>query len=287
MTRITAALVAGLAAGLLTACGPADSGSLGPAPQGSPTASPSADPSPRRALADQPESPAAVARALTVQIWLVRGGRLFAAARTRPAEITTGRLALATLAEGPTKAERAAGVSSEIAAGSRFGLSLSHGVATVDPPSGFYTGGRDAARMRQAQVVFTLTQFPTIRSVFFDTGMTEPAAPVSRAAFAGLLPPIVVLAPPVGAHVSSPVVISGTADVYEATVSVRILDADGGEIATRFTNATSGTGTRGTYSVAVPYSAPREQAGTIEVFEVSARDGTRVNAVRIPVTLLP
>jgi hypothetical protein len=286
--RASALLGAAVAASVvLGGCGPAGSGSLGPAPLGSAAPSPSTSPSAPAVQAARPQSPPAAARTLTVQIWLVRNGRLFAASRTRPAQITTGRLALAALTAGPSDSERTAGVSTEVPAGSAFGLSLAHNVATVVPPAGFYGGGRDAARMRQAQVVYTLTQFPTIRSVFFDTGTAEPAAAVTRPDYAGLLPPIVVVAPSVGARVSSPVVISGTANVYEATVSVRILDGAGAEIATRFTNATSGSGTRGTYSVAVPFPITREQTGMVEVFEVSARDGSRVNAVRIPVTLLP
>ncbi len=63
----------------------------------------------------------------------------------------------------------------------------------------------------------------------------------------------------------------GTHAVLEATVSVRILDSAGHEIARTFTNATCGTGCRGGYSVTVPYSVPRTQPGTIVVFESSAR----------------
>jgi hypothetical protein len=281
--RILMGAAAATAVLTMAGCGPANSGSLGSAPQGSPAASHSPSQSPSSGPA---ASAAATARKLTVQVWLVRGNRLFAATRARPAEITTGRLALAALAEGVTPAERAAGVRTGIAPGADFGLSLAGGVATVDPPEDFYAGGQDAVRMRQAQVVYTLTQYPTIKSVAFAAGRVK-AAPVTRAAYAGLLPPIVVVSPSVGTRVGSPALISGSADVFEATVSVRILDADGAEIATRFTSATSGSGTRGTYSVAVPYTVASQQAGTIEVFEVSAKDGTRLNAVKIPVTLTP
>jgi hypothetical protein len=85
--------------------------------------------------------------------------------------------------------------------------------------------------------------------------------------------------------VTSPVTVAGTADVFEATVSVRILDSAGHETARTFTTATCGTGCRGDYSVAVSYSVPRTQPGTVEVFESSARDGRPVNVQRIPVIL--
>jgi hypothetical protein len=81
--------------------------------------------------------------------------------------------------------------------------------------------------------------------------------------------------------------VSGTADVFEATVSLRILDANGREITRTFTNATCGTGCRGTFSVSIPYSVGSFQDGTIEVFEASARDGSPLHLVRIPVILTP
>jgi hypothetical protein len=75
--------------------------------------------------------------------------------------------------------------------------------------------------------------------------------------------------------------------VFEATVSVRILDSAGHEIARTFTTASCGTGCRGGYSVTIPYSVPRAQPGTIVVFESSAKDGQPVNVQQIPVTLAP
>lgn len=98
---------------------------------------------------------------------------------------------------------------------------------------------------------------------------------------------IVVNDPQPGDRVSSPVAISGDADVFEATVSIRILDASGAVIAEDFTTATCGTGCRGTYSTKVAFDVSSEQAGTIEVFESSAEDGSQLFLVSIPVTLLP
>ena len=99
--------------------------------------------------------------------------------------------------------------------------------------------------------------------------------------------PIEVTEPAVGATVTSPVTISGTADVFEATVSIRILDERGDVIADTFATATCGTGCRGDYEESVRFAVDTEQPGTIEVFESSAEDGSMINVVRIPVTLLP
>jgi hypothetical protein len=81
--------------------------------------------------------------------------------------------------------------------------------------------------------------------------------------------------------------VQGTANVFEATVSLRILDSGGREIARTFTTATCGTGCRGRYSKSVRFSVSSEQPGTIEVFEESAEDGRPINVVTIPVMLRP
>lgn len=98
---------------------------------------------------------------------------------------------------------------------------------------------------------------------------------------------IVVESPEPGATVSSPITISGTADVFEATVSIRILDAAGNEIARTFTTATCGSGCRGDYRKSVSFEIDSKQAGTIEVFEESAEDGSAINVVTLDVTLVP
>ena len=103
----------------------------------------------------------------------------------------------------------------------------------------------------------------------------------------GELDPIEVATPARGDEVMSPVTIVGTADVFEATVSIEIRDQTNNLIAETFATATCGTGCRGDFSVDVSYSVGEAQAGEIRVFEVSAMDGKPTNVVRIPVTLLP
>ena len=112
-------------------------------------------------------------------------------------------------------------------------------------------------------------------------------SPQTRAMDGGYLPAITVQSPVIGEQVSSPVTVAGTADVFEATVSVRVLDSAGHEIARTFTTATCGTGCRGDYSVTVAYSVPRTQRGVVEVFESSAKNGQPINVQLIPVTLAP
>jgi Immunoglobulin-like domain of bacterial spore germination len=98
---------------------------------------------------------------------------------------------------------------------------------------------------------------------------------------------IVVEAPLPGEEVSAPVRIAGNADVFEATVGIRILDAEGTELAATFATATCGSGCRGGFSTEVFFFTSERQNGTIEVFEPSAEDGSQLHLVTIPVVLVP
>jgi hypothetical protein len=99
-------------------------------------------------------------------------------------------------------------------------------------------------------------------------------------------PAIVVTSPRSGDEVTTPVSIEGNADVFEATVSIDILDSAGKPIVRTFTTASCGTGCRGTFSKAVPFTVGTTQPGTIRVYESSAEDGKPINVVDIPVTLV-
>lgn len=279
---------------LLGGCGTPRSGDLGPAPTAPPTsAAPAGRPEPTGTPvveATPPpadRSPGASAAAsvgtrrpdpVTIELWYVRAGLLVPTRRTRPATVATSRLALTELAAGPTAAEAATGMTTLLPAGVEV-TRIADGVATLRVPS---VGDPATRRLREAQVVWTLTQFPSVRQVRLDG-----AAPVERADYADLLPPIVVTAPIPGERVSAPLVVTGTATVFEATVSVRVLDAAGREVATGFGTASCGSGCRGGYRVVIGWRAVREQKGTIEVYEVSARDGARINTMAVPVVLAP
>ncbi|MGC4879905.1 Gmad2 immunoglobulin-like domain-containing protein [Micromonospora sp. DT43] len=289
-----------VAALLLGACGTPRSGVLGAAPTApplivpptstaasAPPSGPPTGPPPSAAAtrtAPRPPAPTSVGtrrpEPVTIELWYVRSGLLVPTRRTRPATVTTSRLALTELAAGPTPAEAATGMVTLLPAGVEV-TRIADGVATLGPvPSGDDPAER--RRLREAQVVWTLTQFPTVRQVRFPGGV-----PVGRADYPDLLAPIVVTAPSVGDRVTAPLTVTGTADVFEATVSIRVLDAAGREVATGFGAASCGSGCRGAYRLVVGWHTAREQHGTIEVYEVSARDGSRSNRVAVPVILAP
>ena len=284
-----AMLVVGLS--LLTAvCAKGEASSLGPAPSGS-SPSPTPGQSPSVGPSGSPSgTPSSSGRKLTFEVWFVRGGKLFLTKRTEPFNIAVGKLSLDTLAGGPSVPELEAQVQTELPANATLAItSLAGGNAMVDAgPAPMLEGGTPAVRLAKAQIVYTLTQYSTIRKVTFgglafsgDTNL------YSRASFDDLLPAIVVESPVIGQRIANPVTVSGTANVFEATVSLRILDENGKAVANTFTTATCGTGCRGDYSVSIPYSVDHEQQGTVEVYESSAKDGSAINVVDIPVSLTP
>jgi hypothetical protein len=76
--------------------------------------------------------------------------------------------------------------------------------------------------------------------------------------------------------------------VFEANVTVEVLDAKDKVVGKTFTTASCGTGCRGTYSVDVTYKVAQDQPGTIVVHDDDAAGtGTPPHSVRIPVTLSP
>jgi hypothetical protein len=305
MKRLPIMMISGVCL-LAAGCGAPSSGALGPAPTaaaqtptaavptGSGTASAAPSPSGQRPTATPAQSPA---REIGLQAWFSRNGKLFVTKRTVPATTGIGQAALDRMLTGPSAAEYAAGLRSRIPAGTTVrGVRISDGIATVDLSSSFESAASPSAMpLRIGQVVYTLTQFPTVTGVRFAingqgvtvVGGVPVQSPQTRAMYSGYLPAITVRSPVIGARVTSPVTVSGTADVFEATVSVRIGDSAGHEIARTFTTASCGTGCRGDYSVTVSYSVPRTQPGTVEVFESSAKDGQPVNVQLIPVTLAP
>jgi hypothetical protein len=279
--------------GLVGAACASRAASLGTAPT-APSSSPSEStgpsespsPTPTRTVAPLPT----LNRTMTFQVWLTRGGKLFATQRTEPFSPGIGRASLIAMLDGPSGPERAAGVGTAVPSGTTLrALTISSGIARVDLSSEFRRSGETPFTPLQiGQVVYTIGQFSTVKQVVIQVNGGEIyETPQTKDTYENLLPAIAVYAPAIGATVGNPVTIAGTANVFEATVSLRILDQNGNQIAQGFTTATCGTGCRGDYSVPLSYQVSQEQNGTIEVYESSAKDGSPTNVVRIPVTLTP
>ena len=232
------------------------------------------------------------------EVWFTRGESLFMVKRDVASTPRIGTAAMESLLAGPEPREQAAAVGSQIPAGTQLlGLSVEGGVATVDLTSEFESGGGSASmNMRIAQVVYTLTQFPTVKGVLFELDGQHVDVlggegvvvdePVTRKDYRSLMPAILVTDPQIGERVDNPVVVQGSANVFEANVTVEIVDAGGKVLGHTFTTASCGTGCRGTFSVEVPYEVSSATRGLIIVHDDDAAGtGTPPHEVRIPVVL--
>jgi hypothetical protein len=198
----------------------------------------------------------------TLQLYfLAQDGQLVAATRDVEPTPAPGGAALRELTDPPE------GATTQVPDG--LHLAIDQGKADV-------TGAtlNDAAL---AQVVYTLTSFPTVQTV---NGKT-------RKDVEDFVPAILVDDPSPGEPVTSPLRATGTANTFEATFSYSLKDATGNEIAHDFVTATSGTGERGTFDFTAPFTVDIAQDGTLAVFELSAEDGSVIHERRIPLRLEP
>ncbi|HEY4189376.1 MAG TPA: Gmad2 immunoglobulin-like domain-containing protein, partial [Candidatus Limnocylindrales bacterium] len=179
-----------------------------------------------------------------------------------------------------------------------LGLSIKDGIATVDLSAEFESGGVRASILgRLAQVVYTLTQFPTVDGVTFEldgapvtvfggTGIVLDH-PVGRDDYTDQLPAIFMDRPAWGAALGHPGRVSGLANVFEATFRVRLTDAKGAVVVDRQVMASCGTGCWGTFKVDLAYTVASGQYGTLRVYDRSAKDGSPENVTEYPVWLTP
>ena len=234
-----------------------------------------------------------------VRVYLMRGETIGVVSRSVDAGPAIGRAALEALLQGPSEEERALGFASEIPAGTEL-LDLAiddAGHAVVDLSGAFESGGGTLSMTgRVAQVVYTLTQFPTVDSVSFRIdgedveaigGEGILATDLNRADFETVTPAILVESPAPRERVASPLRIQGTANTFEANFRVEVEDAGGRTVVDTFVTATSGSGERGTFDATFELPDAERGPGVLRVFEESAADGSVQNLVEIPIELAP
>lgn len=93
-----------------------------------------------------------------------------------------------------------------------------------------------------------------------------------------------VTSPDVGESIGLPLMVTGRARVFESTLNYRLLDADETVLAEGYvmTNALD-VGEFGDFTIITSYAAPSGVAGTLEVFDYSAKDGSVIDLVRVSV----
>ena len=238
----------------------------------------------------------APAKKVRTAAYFLHREKVSAAPRTVSAP-STAASAMRALLAGPDRAEIDHGRTTAIPSGTELrSVVIRNRIATVDL-SGRYDdgGGSLSMRARLAQVVFTLTRFPTVDKVSFEIE-GEPVkqlggegvvldGPVGRADFEDLCPAVLVESPMIGDTVRTPLRVWGSADTFEAEFQLKVTDTTGRTAADVQVRATSGTGTRGTFDVTFPYKATRSGPGLLTAYFVSPEDGRPVTVDTVPLTV--
>lgn len=211
------------------------------------------------------------------------------------ADATNREAALEQLFAGPTAEALAVGYTSAIPAGTRLlGLKIEGGTATIDVSKEYGSGGGSLSMMfRVAQVVFTLTREPDVLRVVFEMNGEPIAAlggeglilekPQTRADWEDFSPAVLIETPVLGDTIESPITVTGTANVFEARFQVSIRNAENAVVADSAVQATSGTGTRGTFETEPAFELASGSKATIVAWYASPKDGSPVEVMRVPV----
>lgn len=213
------------------------------------------------------------------------------------------RAAITELIAGPTADERATtpAISGGLPDGTELlGLTIRDGTATIDFSEEVDDiGGTFGELSVLAQIVFTLTQFPTVDDVVlliegdavedFGSHGIGIAPSMDRADFfgGGLVPEILIDDPAMFATAGSPMRVTGVGRLFEATADWALYDDDGLPLAEGFTMASEGGPGWGTFDFTISYEVDRSQLGTLMMWEESAEDGSRQHIAEHPVWLSP
>jgi germination protein M len=207
-----------------------------------------------------------------VTLYFLRDGKVAPVQRGIVTGPAIGSATIRELLKGPSSDDE--GVRTAIPSGATLeSLDIGNGVASLELSRPL------PSQAALAQIVYTLTQFSTVKRVSVG-GKTA-----GRRAFEAQTPAILIESPVAGDTVQSGFEVTGTANTFEATFNYELKDAAGKVIAKNFVTATSGSGTRGTFRFTVIYKISKPQQGTLVAFEVSAADGSRTHTVETPLRL--
>jgi hypothetical protein len=166
---------------------------------------------------------------------------------------------------------RAVAAASLAALGLTAPVSIADGTATVERD--------DATPTEVAEIVYTLTQYPSIRRVDVAgrTGLT-------RSDIAEFVPPILIERPAAGATTGELIAVSGSASVFEATVMLE-LRQKGKVVQKKVVTAAEGAPGRGPFSGTL--LAPAAGRYVVAAYSPSAVDGSPQHEQDVPVRVTP
>jgi len=120
------------------------------------------------------------------------------------------------------------------------------------------------------------TPFPTISDPPISMTPNETITPAASQN-------IEVLSPSMGEKVKSGFIVSGNARTFENNVAIRLLDSMGNVLIETFTLANApDTGLFGPFEKQLNFTA-NDTEGTLQVFQYSAKDGSVIDLVEVPV----
>jgi len=295
MKRLMSVLiVATLAVAALGGCAPV----VTPGPSPTPTVTTNPEATPTGSPTTSTPLPPPASEPVALKVYFVYQEKVQPAPRTAPAGTKAVlRAALQALLAGPTASERAGGLVSVIPKGTRLlGVTTSANVAIIDFDSTFASGGGSLSMFdRLAQVVYTATQFPGIDAVTFKLDGKKVTVfggegiildkPRTRKACEGETPAILIDTPAWRGTLKTGDAIRGTANVFEGVFRIEVRDGAGTLVSSKTVQATSGTGTRGTWAVTPSLTSAKAGIGSIRVYADSPKDGTPVDVVKVPVVV--
>ena len=235
--------------------------------------------------------------ATTVDVYFVRAQKLVAAGSGVPAPGTPESAVRALLAGPRAGVEHDLGFTSSIPAATTLnGVDVTGTVATVDLSRSFASGGgSQSMQARVAQVVFTVTQFPSIDAVRFrldGTAVTSIGGEglmvdrVGRDAFTNVTPAIMVESPTPGQSVRSTIHVRGIANTFERTVNYTLTDPAGVVLKESFTTGTGAApGAWGPFAFDVSFTPTRTGLGTLTVYQISGENGSHNDVVSVPLQM--
>jgi hypothetical protein len=119
-------------------------------------------------------------------------------------------------------------------------------------------------------------------ATFGTSGLTLDG-PLDRSDFTTETPLILVETVAPGDVVPATPRVAGINNTFENNVRIRIVGADGRTLADTFTTGRGPMGQWGRFETVVPIARGSNPSGKVVVFESSAKDGSEINAVEVPV----
>ncbi len=224
------------------------------------------------------------------KLYFVRDGKLSVAHRPVPLSLTPAADSLRRLLAGPNADERRAGLTTSIPRRSTVLWIIRRGnVANVNLSSDFIPGAALTLSPEVAQIVFTLTQFPTIKLVRFliegrklqvESSAGKRLGLVGRHAFGAYLPAVFLESPGSGERVRSPLFAEGSAT---GRTFAALVGANGELLAKALLVGEAEA--RTFFRIRLRFRVPVEQRGQLIVWKF--HEGRELSRVTVPVTIVP